>query len=505
MNKIKMGKYLKELRTKNKMSQQDLSEKFAENYFEVSINAISSWEKGKSIPEIDKLNFLAELYGVTVDDILDGEQYHHVDLNQIYHMHQDEYFVMAEYGSKRPDWGSAYEEITKEGTIIRKKFKNHVLTYIEGDISRADMDELLFFLKNDYVLKDQLNIVEYLAFLKTLSGKNISSEEKWWEAQRYIKPISFMQLTFNNVADETYKLAVNQERMNYIEPWEKDMLLSMIQNIDPVYYDPTKYSSKNMDSYEKKHGRPFDREQIIKETITYLVNNGAVLNKNFFGYKKEIRSEERIIDIVENIYTRYINPLIVSTSSEDHNEKTYIVENTLKNRLLINREFELVRPLKELGYSIDQIIKLLQENKEIPDEVYLRAAEKNGIDVKRDMSHIKGDLYSDLNISALKFYWSQIREYEIPNYVSYDKVNNLINELKKGNKYLTNTSYAWVGGTNWQEREEYVYQIVPTLSFKEFNSGRMHKETKQMMNEIDKLSVKEIREKYFNIGGAKND
>ena len=60
MNKVKMGLFLKKLRDDKKLSQADLAAEFSNAFFEVSTNAISSWEKGKSIPDIDKLNFLAD-------------------------------------------------------------------------------------------------------------------------------------------------------------------------------------------------------------------------------------------------------------------------------------------------------------------------------------------------------------------------------------------------------------------------------------------------------------
>ena len=43
MNKIKMGEFLKELRTKKGLSQPDLAREFAKDFLDVSTNAISSW------------------------------------------------------------------------------------------------------------------------------------------------------------------------------------------------------------------------------------------------------------------------------------------------------------------------------------------------------------------------------------------------------------------------------------------------------------------------------
>lgn len=66
MNSI--GERLYELRTKNEMSQGDLAEKL-----DVSRQTISKWENNMSIPELDKIISLSNLFGVSVDYIVKGE------------------------------------------------------------------------------------------------------------------------------------------------------------------------------------------------------------------------------------------------------------------------------------------------------------------------------------------------------------------------------------------------------------------------------------------------
>ena len=59
------GKRIQELRRGKGFSQEKLAERM-----EVSRQAISKWESGAAIPEVDKLIQLARLFGVTVDDLL---------------------------------------------------------------------------------------------------------------------------------------------------------------------------------------------------------------------------------------------------------------------------------------------------------------------------------------------------------------------------------------------------------------------------------------------------
>ena len=56
---------LVQLRKLNHMSQEDLAEKIG-----VSRQTLSKWETGESLPDIEKCKQLAELFGVTLDDLV---------------------------------------------------------------------------------------------------------------------------------------------------------------------------------------------------------------------------------------------------------------------------------------------------------------------------------------------------------------------------------------------------------------------------------------------------
>ena len=59
---------LKELRKQNHYSQEYVAEQL-----NISRQAISHWENGRAYPDIDNLVLLAELYGVSVDELLEDE------------------------------------------------------------------------------------------------------------------------------------------------------------------------------------------------------------------------------------------------------------------------------------------------------------------------------------------------------------------------------------------------------------------------------------------------
>ena len=63
---VKIGKRIAELRKKRDMTQFEIADRLG-----ISYQAVSNWERGNSMPDIAKLPELAEIFGVTVDEILD--------------------------------------------------------------------------------------------------------------------------------------------------------------------------------------------------------------------------------------------------------------------------------------------------------------------------------------------------------------------------------------------------------------------------------------------------
>lgn len=63
-----LGQKIFELRNKQKMSQGDLAEKL-----NVSRQSISKWETDASVPELDKLIMLSDLFNITIDELVRDE------------------------------------------------------------------------------------------------------------------------------------------------------------------------------------------------------------------------------------------------------------------------------------------------------------------------------------------------------------------------------------------------------------------------------------------------
>ncbi len=68
MDSEKIGKFIRELRKKNNLTQKDLAKKY-----NVTYQAVSKWERGINMPDISLIRQMSKDFNIGVEDILDGE------------------------------------------------------------------------------------------------------------------------------------------------------------------------------------------------------------------------------------------------------------------------------------------------------------------------------------------------------------------------------------------------------------------------------------------------
>lgn len=68
MDSEKVGKFIRELRKKNNLTQKDLANKYGVTY-----QAVSKWERGINIPDISLIREMSRDFKIDIEDILDGE------------------------------------------------------------------------------------------------------------------------------------------------------------------------------------------------------------------------------------------------------------------------------------------------------------------------------------------------------------------------------------------------------------------------------------------------
>ena len=63
-----IGKKITDLRKAHNMTQMELADKLG-----ISFQAVSNWERGSTMPDISKLPELAEIFHISVDELLNGK------------------------------------------------------------------------------------------------------------------------------------------------------------------------------------------------------------------------------------------------------------------------------------------------------------------------------------------------------------------------------------------------------------------------------------------------
>ena len=69
MNQEKIGKFILKLRMDNNLSQAKFADKIGVTY-----QAVSKWENGRGIPDIEMLKKISEVFDVDIDEIINGEK-----------------------------------------------------------------------------------------------------------------------------------------------------------------------------------------------------------------------------------------------------------------------------------------------------------------------------------------------------------------------------------------------------------------------------------------------
>lgn len=94
MDENRIGPFIAELRKENKMTQKELAEKL-----HITDKAVSKWERGLSCPDITLLTSIADIFGVTANELLNGQRRETTDTDMENSI--DHAFIYAEKTAKR--------------------------------------------------------------------------------------------------------------------------------------------------------------------------------------------------------------------------------------------------------------------------------------------------------------------------------------------------------------------------------------------------------------------
>lgn len=115
INKVHFGKRIASLRRGLKLSQMTLAEKLG-----VTSQAVSKWETGMTLPDIDLLLELSNLYGVSINEMLEEQDLVAKLATRAYEMDKVACFV------KEQEYNDEYVKILSEGNWIEKNWHNDI-------------------------------------------------------------------------------------------------------------------------------------------------------------------------------------------------------------------------------------------------------------------------------------------------------------------------------------------------------------------------------------------
>lgn len=500
MNKKKIGQYLKTLRKEKNWSQEKLSDQFRIKNFDVSVKSISDWENGKTIPEIEKLMFLSEAYGISVDEILDGEKLQKKNYFEEYVFADKNWF--RRFGEK----DNIYRIHQEHKTKVTKRFKELLNKKINEEESKNEDSELRFLFENfyslsnyadKYVLSDVKD--DYLKLLEAIRNKkmemgDVKGDSFLYEISKFICPTEESEIQLSEIIDEITSNRCLGERFDPLNWWEKDMLLMAFQQGN-IGFDPSSCGAKYLKRYEENYGEEFNENARIRKAIKYMIEHGACLNYGFVNIISRKKLKRRIIDRVEKLYLMCGRPLECSYME---NGKAFVTKagNNRKNRFVANGYYRLktIPFLQNMGIEemYDFVWKYDPEN--ISDDLLLALAKTLNIDTNRDLKYIR----ADFNVRS--FYlkeWKEYRSKEKEIDKGVVELRSLEEKLRKGELYIFVEEEKYIGGKSFSEMMAYFRNQKAEMSFSELKKMRSKEKTKQLLDNLDSYSLQDIRNIYM--------
>lgn len=503
LNTNKIGKFIRELRLENGLTQEQLADKLCEKYLSTSTKAVSDWEMGKTIPEIEKLDELCMMLGVSMDELMDGEKHKKINFLEKYSiLDKDKVDKLLE------DRSFNYFNMLQEQYIVVYNIINSLLkARIDREFTYNEESEFAFLIDNFYKITDYCN--EYAPsniknpYIKLkhairkviLEAKNMEEKELIWEIKKFIRPIEDIDIRFFFAGDTAPEEgSMIDRRFKSLEFWQKDMILATIQTSSPLF-DWSNHGSKTLKRIEERIGKPYDYEQEVKEIIKYLINNGAYINGNYLNFYRVRKENRRIIDRVEELYELCRKPLDVWVKDDDGVDHHYKVESTSLNRFLY--DYNLIYSLNNTfnERSKQEWFDIIYANNDIPHNLLIEVAKKENIDLNQEWKYIEADL--NFRISYAKENWTKYKSNEKKIEDGNIELNELLRKLEAGERFYQVTSKEFCGGNTVSELRECFYDWNEFFTLVEMKKSRKEKETNELLENIDKMTLEEIRNIYF--------
>ncbi len=177
INIKRVGEKIVALRKQHNMTQTDLSEQLY-----VSHQAISKWETGKSIPSIELLYDITQLFSVSIDYLLDDDVDQDMSYSQLFQTHARETVINHFYQQNNLD-----EELPKLFYLLNKEERELIINQLISetiDLSIPTIWPLLNLEERQYLLSNILT--NKVDFNLTMIFTQLTPTEQLMAKQAYL-------------------------------------------------------------------------------------------------------------------------------------------------------------------------------------------------------------------------------------------------------------------------------------------------------------------------------
>jgi len=444
MDKKVIGKFLKALRDEKNLTQIELSKKFDYIYSDA---LISKWERGESVPNIDDLKNLAKFFEVSVDEILNGAKYEEVDFEK-------QYFISDNAWTSRCNADDLYDIREEQELLIETRFKELLKKMVREGLSLPEDKEFDFIVNHFYQI-----------FLPAVECKNEEAyKNKLIEECACVEDIEYIAHDclpggLSDIKFEIYKQMALMHNATIEEKfWEanKKFVFSKRQNIwDDI-------SDVIDEAEDELRSRILKIENYEKDILLAALQTINVTHR-YGKLKKYEELYNRKYD--EELLTKRAIKLLIECGAK-------LNKNLLGYREWIACPYKIIDVLERIHkrYKSPLLVPVFENKKYEYFIVDNTKSNRTKLGIKHE-----NEVFDELDYLELE------------------------RKLLKGEDTILKPYFVPVGVTDEQSAYMYARRQIKDMPFEAYCEARDEKATQDLLKNLDDLSLKEIRSKYFPI------